>query len=302
MLTQEGSQQLARTALALQNGYTSHPEFSNKNKIVPNREEVISILMEIRGVLLPGYFPSSVDEKNPVTLLEVLGAIQWRLARLIHDSIEHACPQTCKMNPNCICEIFRLSLDKSTQLVERLPDIREILLKDIQAAYDGDPAASNLDEIILAYPSLFAVMVYRIANILHKLDVGLIPRIMTEYAHSRTGIDIHPSASIGHSFFIDHGTGVVIGATCEIGNHVKIYQGVTLGALSFEKDEAGALVRGTKRHPTIEDHVTIYAGATVLGGSTVIGAGSVIGGNVWLTESVPQRSKVISRPQIELRK
>ena len=169
-----------------------------------------------------------------------------------------------------------------------------MLVVDVQAAYDGDPAAPNLSEIIFAYPGLVAVTVYRIAHELQVLGVPLLPRIMTEHAHSLTGIDIHPGANIGPSFFIDHGTGVVIGETTEIGTGVKIYQGVTLGALSFPKDERGKIIRGTKRHPTIEDGVVIYAGATILGGETVIGKGAVIGGNTWVIQSVPPHSRVLN--------
>jgi serine O-acetyltransferase len=177
---------------------------------------------------------------------------------------------------------------------ERLPKLRQNLLLDVQAAYDGDPAASNLAEIVFAYPGLVAVTIYRIAHELHLLRVPLLPRIMTEHAHSTTGIDIHPGARIGQSFFIDHGTGVVIGETTEIGDHVKIYQGVTLGALSLPKDARGKLIRRTKRHPTIRDHVVIYAGATILGGDTVIGEHSVIGGNTWVMKSIPPRTKVLT--------
>jgi serine O-acetyltransferase len=292
---------LSDTAIALQKACVESSIQLPKHRIVPNRDEVVTCLMEIRGILFPRYFSTTIDEKNPVTLFENLGSLLWRLARLIHDTVDHECPQRCAGDTECICSVLQESLEKANRVITKLPDIRRVLYTDIQAAFDGDPAASSIDEIILSYPSLFAVMVYRVAHELYKENVELIPRIMTEYAHSRTGIDIHPAATIGHSFFIDHGTGVVIGATCVIGNHVKIYQGVTLGALSFEKDSDGHLVRGTKRHPTIEDHVTIYAGATVLGGNTVIGEGSIIGGNVWLTESVPPRSKVISRPQIEMR-
>ncbi len=160
------------------------------------------------------------------------------------------------------------------------------------AAYDGDPAATGCEEVILAYPGFRAIFTYRIAHELHLLGVPLIPRIMTEFAHQETGVDIHPGARIGRSFFIDHGTGVVIGETTRIGDHVKLYQGVTLGALSFPKDERGRLIRGTKRHPTVEDGVVVYAGATILGGETVIGSGSVIGGSVWLTTSVPPGTRV----------
>jgi serine O-acetyltransferase len=171
--------------------------------------------------------------------------------------------------------------------------VREVLATDVRAAYDGDPAARCFDEIIFSYPGLYAIMTYRLAHELHELDVPLIPRIMTEHAHSRTGIDIHPGTRVGPAFFIDHGTGVVVGGTAVIGANVKLYQGVTLGAFSFDKDADGQLVRHTKRHPTIEDDVVIYAGATILGGDTIIGRGSVIGGNVWLTHSVPPGTRVL---------
>jgi len=173
-----------------------------------------------------------------------------------------------------------------------------MLAMDVRAAYQGDPAAKGFDEIIFSYPGLFAITVYRIAHQLHEQGIPLIPRIMTEYAHSMTGIDIHPGAHIGESFFIDHGTGVVIGETCEIGNRVRIYQGVTLGALSVQREEVEDL-RNRKRHPTIKDDVIIYSGATLLGGNTVIGARSVIGGNVWLTESVPADTQVyMKKPEL----
>lgn len=174
----------------------------------------------------------------------------------------------------------------TARFLARLPAVRSQLAEDVEAALDGDPAARSFGEIVAAYPSIEAVATYRIAHELHVLGVPLLPRIVTEQAHARTGIDIHPGARIGRRFFIDHGTGVVIGETCEIGDNVKLYQGVTLGARSFARDEGGAMVRGRKRHPTLEDDVTIYAGATILGGETVIGRGSVIGGNVWLTHSV----------------
>ena len=172
----------------------------------------------------------------------------------------------------------------------------------MQAAYDGDPACKSLDEVIFCYPGLEAITVYRLAHLLHKLEVPLIPRIMTEWAHSRTGIDIHPGATIGKYFFIDHGTGVVIGETTEIGDWVKLYQGVTLGALSFATDAEGNLVRGTKRHPTIEDRVVIYANATVLGGKTVIGHDAVIGSSVWVTSSVsPHATVTLEKPRLNVR-
>ena len=187
----------------------------------------------------------------------------------------------------------REAAECAADFLSQLPRLRETLATDVKAAYDGDPAAVCLDEIIFSYPGIYAVTTYRLAHELYKLRVPLIPRIMTEHAHHRTGIDIHPGTRIGSSFFIDHGTGVVIGGTAIIGNNVKLYQGVTLGAFSFDKDETGQLVRNTKRHPTIEDDVVIYAGATILGGDTVIGRGSVIGGNVWLTHSVPPHTRVL---------
>ena len=179
------------------------------------------------------------------------------------------------------------------RFVERLPEVRRRLAEDVEAAFEGDPAAKSFAEIVVAYPSIRAIAVYRLAHELHILGVPVLPRMMTEHAHDRTGIDIHPGAKIGRRFFIDHGTGVVIGETCEIGDNVRLYQGVTLGARSPRHGES---LRGQKRHPTIEDDVTIYAGATILGGETVIGSGSVIGGNVWLMESVPPGSKVIVEP------
>jgi serine O-acetyltransferase len=179
------------------------------------------------------------------------------------------------------------------RFIERLSAVRQLLAADVEAAFEGDPAAKSFAEIVVAYPSIRAIAVYRIAHELQAQGVPVLPRMMTEHAHDRTGIDIHPGARIGRRFFIDHGTGVVIGETCEIGDNVRLYQGVTLGARSPRHGES---LRGTKRHPTIEDDVTIYAGATILGGETVIGAGSVIGGNVWLMESVPPGSKVIAEP------
>lgn len=177
--------------------------------------------------------------------------------------------------------------------IERLPAVRSLIAEDVAAAYAGDPAARTYDEIVVAYPSVFALAIYRIAHELHVQGVALLPRIMSEYAHGRTGIDIHPGATIGHHFFIDHGTGVVVGETAQIGERVRVYQGVTIGAASVRDSDE---LRGHKRHPTVEDDVTIYAGATILGGGTTIGRGSVIGGNVWITESVPPNSRVMAVP------
>ena len=182
------------------------------------------------------------------------------------------------------------------KFVAELPEVKRLVETDVSAAYDGDPAATSRMEIVMAYPGLYAVTVHRLAHVLYRLKVPIVPRIMSELAHSRTGIDIHPGATIGERFFIDHGTGVVIGETCTIGRNVRLYQGVTLGGLSFEKDSTGALVKGLKRHPDIEDNVVIYANATILGGETVIGHDSEIGGSVWLISSVPPNSRVYNKP------
>ena len=181
--------------------------------------------------------------------------------------------------------------------VARLPEVKRLVATDVQAAYEGDPAATSPMEVVMAYPGLYAVTIHRLAHELYDLKVPIIPRIMSELAHSKTGIDIHPGAEIGERFFIDHGTGVVVGETCVIGKNVKLYQGVTLGALSFDKDPVtGALVKGIKRHPNVEDNVVIYAGATILGGNTTIGHDSEIGGSVWIIESVPPNSRVYNKP------
>ena len=182
------------------------------------------------------------------------------------------------------------------EFVAALPEVRRLVETDVQAAYDGDPAATSRMEVVMAYPGLYAVTIHRLAHVLYKLKVPIIPRVMSELAHSKTGIDIHPGATIGERFFIDHGTGVVIGETTIIGRNVRLYQGVTLGGLSFDKDSNGALVKGLKRHPNIEDNVVIYANATILGGETTIGHDSEIGGNVWIKESVPPYSRVYNKP------
>lgn len=217
-------------------------------------------------------------------------------AKSIAENLESACENLI----HALKKIFSNNESKAEEvaanLIKKLPDIRKILLTDITAAYQGDPAAKTPDEIILAYPAFIAISAYRVAHELYIMKVPLIPRIITEYAHRLTGIDIHPGASIGEYFFIDHGTGVVIGETSTIGNHVKIYQNVTIGAKSFAVEPDGTLVKGIKRHPDIGNNVIIYAGATILGGETVIGDNCVIGGNVWLTHSV-QPGKIIVRSE-----
>ena len=256
---------------------------------IPSREATVSLIEQIRRILYPGYFiRSRVDTINLSYYLgQEATALFEALAEQITFCIRHEC---LRYNQSCShCE--ERGKKEAIAFIRELPQLRHMLALDIRAAYQGDPAAQGFDEIIFSYPGVFAVTVQRVAHQLHDQGVPLMPRIMTEYAHSRTGIDIHPGAHIGESFFIDHGTGVVIGETCEIGNRVRIYQGVTLGALSLQKEEVESL-RSKKRHPTIEDDVIIYSGTTILGGSTVIGARSVIGGNVWLTESVPPDTNV----------
>lgn len=268
--------------------------FLNEKTIgLAGKESVYKIINNLRSALFPGVY-----EKYPIDESRVnihIGNNIRTAAVELSNLIEKALAEVCKIKEEAEddCTICRDKANEITiDLMTRLPEIREQLHKDIQAAYDGDPAALTTEEILLSYPSVDALSIYRIAHVLYEHEVPIIPRIMSEYAHQHTGIDIHPGAKIGEYFFIDHGTGVVIGETCTIGNRVKIYQGVTLGAKSFPLDEHGNPIKGVKRHPDIGDNVVIYAGATILGGDTFIGHDSVIGGNVWLTHSVPPYSKV----------
>lgn len=269
-------------------------------KILPNPQSVVGILGEIKAILYPEYFAFCNEAKDQVCYLERLGILYWKLTRLIHSLDNNNCQSGCQEIPKC-SEIEK-SRSRAYKIINELPKIKALLVQDVEAAYRGDPAAKSLDEIILAYPGFYAIFTYRVAHEFQKRNLELFARIMSEEAHSKTGIDIHPGAVIGTGFFIDHGTGVVIGETTVIGDNVKMYQGVTLGALSFPKDANGNIIRGKKRHPTIENNVTLYAGATILGGETVIGEGAVIGGNVWITESVPPGCKVINKPIIEKKK
>ena len=252
--------------------------------LIPSKESVTEILEELKDLLFPGYYRK--QEIHTYSLSYQIGSgvnrVYEKLASQIARSIRHECRRLNSLCTRCLDRGQKESL----AFLRKIPHLRRMLAGDVQAAYDGDPAAKSLDEIIFSYPCILAITVYRIAHELHIQEVPLLPRIMTEYAHSITGIDIHPGASLGNDFFIDHGTGVVIGETTEIGNRVKIYQGVTLGALSFPKDSEGNIIRGRKRHPTLEDEVTIYSNATILG-PVVIGARSVIGGNTWITHDVP---------------
>ena len=256
---------------------------------IPHREAIIDILRRLALILYPGYFIRTRLDSN--TLEYYLGqqvtALYEVLAEQITSAIRHDC---IRQNQSCVhCEPLGHKL--AVEFLQKLPALRTMLAKDIRAAFNGDPAAKGYDEIIFSYPGVWAIMVYRLAHELYHQKIPLMPRIMSEYAHSRTGIDIHPGAHIGESFFIDHGTGVVIGETCRIGRNVRIYQGVTLGAKSFPLDENGRPIKGIDRHPIVEDDVIIYAGATILGRIT-IGRGATIGGNVWLTHSVPPGSTV----------
>ncbi len=257
---------------------------------LPSKDEVIIMVEDLKKLCFPGYFKQNLCNANLEYYVgDILEDIWVKMRTEVSKAFYHEALDKTKEKKE-----FRISADEiCDKFFRKFPDIRAILETDVQAAYDGDPAAKNLHEIIMSYPGLEAITIYRLAHQLHILDVPLIPRIMTEYAHAKTGIDIHPGANIGESFFIDHGTGVVIGETTDVGKCAKIYQGVTLGALSFPKDEKGNLLRNVKRHPTLKDNVTVYANATILGGDTVIGENSVIGGNVWITESVPANTKVI---------
>ncbi|HEY3348914.1 MAG TPA: serine acetyltransferase [Thermoanaerobaculia bacterium] len=250
----------------------------------PRSHELVEILRMLQEVVYPGFHGDA-----PLTRAN-LGD---RLAYVLHQVHAKLSNQIEKaLMPDDPSGAAARAPELATGFLETLPAIADMVADDVRAAFDGDPAATGFDEIILAYPGVMAIFTYRVAHALHVAGVPLIPRMLTEFAHLETGVDIHPGARIGRSFFIDHGTGTVIGETTDIGNNVKLYQGVTLGALSFPKNERGELIRGTKRHPTVEDDVVIYAGATILGGETVVGRGSVIGGSVWLTASVPPGTRV----------
>ena len=273
------------------------------HKPLPSREAIVEILCDFLDILYPGYWRRQNLH---------IGNVEYHVGDLIdglHDKLTAQIARALRHEHACIHPDKRVAMDlealaqqKAVELLKRLPDVRSILETDVQAAFEGDPAAKSYHEIIFCYPGLEAVSVYRIAHELLLLGVPLVPRMMTEHAHSKTGIDIHPGARIGPGFFIDHGTGVVIGETCDIGTNVKLYQGVTLGALSFPRDAAGNIIRGMKRHPTLEDEVGVYANATILGGDTVIGRSAVIGSSVWLTHSVAPFTVVsLEKPSLRMR-
>ena len=261
--------------------------------VIPDLRAIIEVLEKIQDLLFPGFFGNQQLHEDMLEyhLGNEISEIFDELSTQIIKSLRYECKKEKEVCRDCIVDGQRITLD----FLKMLPEIRRLLALDVQAAYAGDPAAKSYSEIVFSYPGLKAITLHRIAHPLYQMGVPLIPRIINEYAHKETGIDIHPGARIDESFFIDHGTGVVIGETTDIGKHVKIYQGVTLGALSFPKDEKGNLIREQKRHPSIEDYVTIYSGATILGGETVIGKGSVIGGNVFLISSVAPDTRVVNK-------
>jgi serine O-acetyltransferase len=280
----------------LTKSYEDHVEIIKVDSVnLLNQDRIVGILEKLRNLIFPGYFGKKYISLASVEYYagDILEEVIYSLSKEISKALRYG-----SVYAGLGKEIIEGKAAEFTfQFLTRLPEVREYMAEDVSAAFDGDPAAANLDEIISSYPGIHAITVYRLAHVLYELDVPLIPRIMTEHAHNNTGIDIHPGAAIGHHFFIDHGTGIVIGETTIIGNYVKIYQGVTLGGLSTR---GGQNLKGVKRHPTIEDHVTIYSGASILGGSTVIGEGVVIGSNAFVTKSVPERTKVsVKNPELQ---
>lgn len=267
---------------------------SLESAALPNQRKVVEAVEHLKHVIYMGFYATrDLTEEN---LPHYVADHVYDAFELLVEQISRAVVYRRKKGGSPEQEDVAWSEATVLAMLESIPRLRDELQDDLQAAYDGDPAAESLEEIVFSYPAIEAITCYRIAREFHVRGTPLIPRIISEYAHTQTGIDIHPGAKIGRSFFIDHGTGVVVGSTTVIGDGVKIYQGVTLGALSIPRDQCGELIRNSKRHPTIEDDVTIYAGATILGGETVVGRGSVVGGNVWLTESVPPGSRITYSP------
>jgi serine O-acetyltransferase len=278
---------------------------------LPQREVVVAALDRLTWLMFPGYFgPSGLERED---MHAHVAGVTLGIAKDLREQVAAALRYEVQVHPEDasaaarsgpFAAAAREADTRADELVHayiaRLPEVRALLTLDVQAAFDGDPAARHTDEIIFSYPGVRAITIHRLAHELHRLQVPLIPRMMSEHGHSLTGIDIHPGARIGKAFFIDHGTGVVIGETTVIGDHCRIYQGVTLGARNFEKDNAGRMVRGQKRHPTLEDHVIVFAGATILGGDTVIGAGTVVNGGVFLTQSVPP-GHIVRGPKAEIK-
>jgi serine O-acetyltransferase len=271
-------------------------------KDLPSKTVVIEVLEDLLTMFFPGYLGKTGITKSNIKyfLGNTLTSVYTRLTGEVEKSLKYICRKV-KECPEDVCH--RRAQVVVKELLEKIPETRAILSGDIEAAYNGDPAAVSTEEVILSYPCVLAITTYRIAHELYLRGVPLIPRIMSEYIHSQTGIDIHPGAKIGKNFFVDHGTGVVIGETAEIGDNVKIYQGVTLGALSFPKDEKGHIIRGRKRHPTVGNNVVIYSGATLLGADALVGDDVVIGGNVWITSPVASGTRItIAPPELKYKK
>lgn len=289
----------AVVATYMESNRTSHLE----HKPLPSREAVADILCDLMDILFPGYWRHQHLHAGNIEYHagSLIDGLHDKLTLQISRALRHE-QEEIPLEARPTIDVEALAQQKAVELLRHLPQIRNLLDQDVLAAYEGDPAAKSFHEIIFCYPGMEAIAVHRVAHEMLLLGIPLIPRMMTELAHSRTGIDLHPGARIGPGFFIDHGTGVVIGETCDIGRNVKLYQGVTLGALSFPRDAAGNIIRGMKRHPTLEDEVVVYANATILGGDTVVGHHAVIGSNVWLTQSVPARTVVtMEKPSLRFR-
>lgn len=297
-MSTSSSGDLGALVASIVSGYQQEPRTRHiDTDNLPNRTAVIEVIHQLRELLFPGYFGKQNLSSRTLEyhVGDLLIQLQEKLEAQVLRAFRHRALRRSEPDPDSV----RRATMTVRDFLSRIPTLQAVLAKDVQAAFDGDPAADDTDEIIFSYPGLFAISVYRIAHELHLLQVPLVPRIMTEYAHGVTGIDIHAGATIGEYFFIDHGTGVVIGETTLIGDRVKIYQGVTLGALSTR---GGQRLRGVKRHPTLEDEVTVYSGASILGGETVIGRGVVISSNVFVTQSVPPRTRVtVKNPELQYR-
>lgn len=287
---------IAEMAEELNKNYSDEKLFDlSLGERLPQKDEIIDFVDELRKVTFPGFFgrENMAYANKKYFAGHKLSLLYDKLFRQIKVALSY------KNDAKSYQEITEDAQEKALGFIRRIPEVQALLCKDVEAEYNGDPAANSREEIIFSYPGLFAIFVYRYAHVLYQMKVPFIPRIMTEYAHGETGIDINPGANIGEYFFIDHGTGIVIGETTDIGNNVKIYQGVTLGALSTRK---GQQLSGIKRHPTIEDNVVIYANTTILGGETIIGANSVVAGNTFVTKSIPANTKVASTmPELEIK-
>jgi serine O-acetyltransferase len=287
---------LPRVVEEMMEAYDTGGDLSHlgEDRKLPSQHTMVRILDDFMTVLFPTFFART--KLTTANIRYVVGDTLHSLYANLTEQVNQSLVYVCRKEKECPVDVCRMrAVTVAKELLENVPAIKELLSGDIRAAYEGDPASKGYEEIVLSYPCVYAVATYRISHELYVRGVPLIPRMMSEHAHSKTGVDIHPGARIGKNFFIDHGTGVVIGETCEIGDNVRIYQGVTLGGQRIGRDDVSKL-RGKKRHPTIKDNVIIYAGATILGGETVIGEGAVIGGNVWITSSIPSDTTVVIAP------